>query len=138
LNEQVDCVVSMTRRILLVDDEKDQVYVIKESFEKLFSKDYSIVPAYSGEECLKILSEITPDLIILDIMMPQMNGWEVFDRLKANPSWQNIPIIILTARTDGFAEHAGNSIADDFIKKPIDIVELKSRIDHILDKSKIQ
>jgi two-component system response regulator VicR len=122
----------MPKKILLVDDEKDQVYVIQKAFEKLFSDDYEIIPAYSGKECLSKLENITPDLIILDIMMPEMNGWEVFDKLKAHQSWQNIPIIILTARTDGFAENAGGTIADDFIKKPIDISELKSRIDHVL------
>lgn len=122
----------MPKKILLVDDEKDQVYVIQKAFEKLFSEYYEIIPAYSGKECLSILETATPDLIILDIMMPEMNGWEVFDKLKAHQSWQNIPIIILTARTDGFAENAGGTIADDFIKKPIDISELKSRIDHVL------
>jgi len=66
-------------------------------------------------------------------MMPEMNGWQVFDKLKAHQIWKEIPIIILTARTDGFAEHAGGSIAEDFVKKPVDINELKSRIDHVLN-----
>jgi two-component system alkaline phosphatase synthesis response regulator PhoP len=69
-------------------------------------------------------------------MMPKMNGWEVFDRLRANPEWKNIPIIFLTARTDEFAEHAGALIAEDYIKKPIEIKELKTRIDNVLKRTK--
>ena len=68
--------------------------------------------------------------------MPKMNGWEVFDRIRANPSWKDIPIIFLTARTDEFAEHAGALIAEDYIKKPIEIKELKARIDNVLRKAK--
>jgi DNA-binding response OmpR family regulator len=66
--------------------------------------------------------------------MPDMNGWEVFDKLKANPLWKKIPIVFLTARTDGFAEETGEFIADDYIKKPIDVKELKTRIDNVLRK----
>jgi putative two-component system response regulator len=117
------------KKIMLVDDEKDQIFFIKTSFENLFGKEYTFVPAESGEKCFEILNKKNiPDLILLDIMMPKMNGWEVFDRLRANPSWKNIPIIFLTARTDEFAEHAGALIAEDYIKKPIEIKELKTRM----------
>jgi len=122
---------------MLVDDEKDQIFFIKTSFENLFGKEYTIVPAESGEKCFESLNKKNiPDLILLDIMMPKMNGWEVFDRLRANPEWKNIPIIFLTARTDEFAEHAGALIAEDYIKKPIEIKELKTRIDNVLKRTK--
>jgi len=122
---------------MLVDDEKDQIFFIKTSFENLFVKEYTIVPAESGEKCFELLNKKNiPDLILLDIMMPKMNGWEVFDRLRANPEWKNIPIIFLTARTDEFAEHAGALIAEDYIKKPIEIKELKTRIDNVLKRIK--
>ena len=122
---------------MLVDDEKDQIFFIKTSFENLFGKEYIIVPAESGEKCFELLNKKNiPDLILLDIMMPKMNGWEVFDRLRANPEWKNIPIIFLTARTDEFAEHAGALIAEDYIKKPIEIKELKTRIDNVLKRIK--
>ncbi len=125
------------KKIMLVDDEKDQIFFIKTSFENLFGKDYTIVPAESGEKCFELLNKKNiPDLILLDIMMPKMNGWEVFDRLRANPEWKNIPIIFLTARTDEFAEHAGVLIAEDYIKKPIEIKELKMRIDNVLKRTK--
>jgi len=125
------------KKIMLVDDEKDQIFFIKTSFENLFVKEYTIVPAESGEKCFELLNKKNiPDLILLDIMMPKMNGWEVFDRLRANPEWKNIPIIFLTARTDEFAEHAGALIAEDYIKKPIEIKELKTRIDNVLKRIK--
>jgi CheY-like chemotaxis protein len=125
------------KKIMLVDDEKDQIFFIKTSFENLFRKEYTFVPAESGEKCFELLDKKNiPDLILLDIMMPKMNGWEVFDRLRANPSWKNIPIIFLTARTDEFAEHAGALIAEDYIKKPIEIKELKTRIDNVLKRTK--
>jgi CheY-like chemotaxis protein len=125
------------KKIMLVDDEKDQIFFIKTSFENLFGKEYTIVPAESGEKCFESLNKKNiPDIILLDIMMPKMNGWEVFDRLRANPSWKNIPIIFLTARTDEFAEHAGALIAEDYIKKPIEIKELKTRIDNVLKRTK--
>lgn len=125
------------KKIMLVDDEKDQIFFIKASFENLFGKEYIIVPAESGEKCFELLiKKNIPDLILLDIMMPKMNGWEVFDKLRANPSWKNIPIIFLTARTDEFAEHAGVLIAEDYIKKPIEIKELKTRIDNVLKRTK--
>ena len=125
------------KKIMLVDDEKDQIFFIKTSFENLFRKEYTFVPAESGEKCFELLNKKNiPDLILLDIMMPKMNGWEVFDRLRANPEWKNIPIIFLTARTDEFAEHAGVLIAEDYIKKPIEIKELKTRIDNVLKRTK--
>jgi CheY-like chemotaxis protein len=125
------------KKIMLVDDEKDQIFFIKASFENLFGKEYTIIPAESGEKCFELLNKKNiPDLILLDIMMPKMNGWEVFDKLRANPSWKNIPIIFLTARTDEFAEHAGVLIAEDYIKKPIEIKELKTRIDNVLKRTK--
>jgi CheY-like chemotaxis protein len=125
------------KKIMLVDDEKDQIFFIKTSFENLFGKEYTFVPAESGEKCFELLNKKNiPDLILLDIMMPKMNGWEVFDRLRANPEWKNIPIIFLTARTDEFAEHAGVLIAEDYIKKPIEIKELKTRMDNVLKRTK--
>ena len=125
------------KKIMIVDDEQDQIFSVKTSFEQLYAKEYEIIPAESGKKCFKLLEKnLIPDLIILDIMMPEMDGWEVFDKLKANQSWKNIPIIFLTARSDGLAANAGSMIADDYIEKPIDIEELKSRIDNILKKVK--
>ena len=123
------------KKIMLVDDEKDQIFSIRTGFEQVYPNEYEIIGVESGKKCIELLEKnVEPDLILLDIMMPEMDGWEVFDKIKANQSWRKIPIIFLTARSDGLAKSAGSMIADDYIEKPIDIQELKIRIDNILKK----
>ena len=125
------------KKIMLVDDEKDQLFSIKTGFNEIYPNQYNIILVESGKKCFELLDKnMIPDLIILDIMMPEMNGWEVFDKLRANQKWNNIPVIFLTARSDGLATSAGAMIADDYIEKPIDINELKTRIDNVLNKVK--
>ncbi len=124
------------KKIMLVDDEQDQIFSIKTGFEQEYPKEYEIIAAESGKKCFELLERnVHPDLILLDIMMPDMDGWEVFDKLKANQSWKKIPIIFLTARSDDLAAKAGAMIADDYIEKPIDINELKTRIDNVFNKT---
>jgi DNA-binding response OmpR family regulator len=125
------------KKIMLVDDEKDQLFSIKTGFNEIYPNQYNITLVESGKKCFELLDKnMIPDLIILDIMMPEMNGWQVFDKLRANQKWKNIPVIFLTARSDGLATSAGAMIADDYIEKPIDINELKTRIDNVLNKVK--
>ena len=96
------------KKIMMVDDEEDQIFGIKMALEELYGNEYELIPAKGGMKCIELLknNEI-PDLILLDIMMPEMSGWELFDKLKDNPSWGKIPIVFLTARTDRIAENAG-------------------------------
>ena len=103
--------------------------------ENKYGAEYKIISASNGNECLELLknNEI-PNLILLDIMMPEMSGWEVFDKLKDNQSWKNIPVVFLTARTDRFAKNAGELLADTYIEKPVDIKELTEQIDKILER----
>ena len=119
---------------MFVDDEADQIATIRKVLKDA-DADYELIPAESGKKCFELLknNEI-PDLILLDIMMPEMSGWKVFDKLKENPSWKDIPIVFLTARTDEIAERAGGFLGDDFIEKPVDAEELKGRIDKVLMK----
>ena len=120
------------KKIMVVDDEPDQIYAIKKSLEKADGT-YEIIPANSGAQCLEFLEKNQiPDLILLDIMMPEMSGWIVFDKLKDNATWEKIPIIFLTARSDKIAEKAGGFLGNDFIEKPFDTKDLKSRIDKVL------
>jgi len=71
-------------------------------------------------------------LILLDIMMPEMNGWEVQKKIKDNIKWRTIPIIFLTATTDNTSRKIGSIISEDYIGKPFEIPDLKKRIDKIL------
>jgi len=117
---------------MIVDDEPDQIFTIKTSIEDV-REDFKIISANSGIECIeKLKKNEIPELILLDIMMPEMSGWEVLNIIRENPAWKDIPIVFLTARTDETAENAGKFLADDYIEKPYDIQELINRIDNLL------
>lgn len=120
------------KKIMIVDDNVDLTYVVKKSLEKM-ENGYEVTSANRGKECFELLNEgKVPDLILLDIMMPEMNGWDVFAKLKENAGWRKIPIVFLTAKTDFFSKGLGMIPAHDYIEKPFEIDELKKRIDKIL------
>jgi two-component system response regulator MtrA len=121
----------LKNKILLVDDDVDIGFTVDLTLGK---SGYEIKHVKSGEECIKLLekTEYKPDLILLDIMMPGMNGWEVYRKLKENSGWEKIPIVFLTARVDRTAENAGSFLGDDYIEKPYDPEDLKRRIEKIL------
>ena len=127
------------KKILVVDDNPDILTSIKEGLRALDS-DVEVIPAESGEDCLRLLirEKIKPDLIVLDIMLPKMSGWEVYNRIKERIEWKDIPIIFLTARTDQKAKEIGSFLGEDFIEKPFEIEELKARIDRILERKQNQ
>ena len=115
-----------SKRILIIDDTQDILMVVS---RRLQSWGYEALTASSGEEGLKIAEEQTPNLILLDIMMPKMKGREVCARLKANPKTQRIPVIFLTAL--GLADHVKGGMdlgAADYLVKPFEPGELKKRI----------
>jgi len=115
----------MKPKILIVDDEPVNV----ELLEGYLSKDYDILKAYNGNEALLIVGSTPPDLIILDIMMPGMNGYEVCRRIKGDDKTISIPIVIVTALNEREAKiKAIEAGADDFLNKPIDIYELNARV----------
>lgn len=126
----------MKKKIMVVDDEPDQVYTIQQFFE--FSGKYEVIGANSGMECVEVLKneKKLPDLILLDIMMPERSGWDVFAQLKEKTEWREIPIIFLTALTDEYSKGFGSISADDYIEKPYDLDELKKRIEKVLNKTK--
>ena len=116
-------------KILIVDDEPFNV----ELLEGYLSKDYDILKAYNGNEALLIVGTNPPDLIILDIMMPDMNGYEVCSRIKDDEKTISIPIVIVTALNEKKAKiKAIEAGADDFLNKPIDIIELTARVKSLL------
>jgi len=117
-------------KIMIIDDEKDILssveYVLKAS-------NYEIVTVDNGKECFEILeNEELPDLIILDIMMPVMSGWEIQRKIESNIDWKDIPIIFLTARTTSTAAEMCKRLGADYITKPFDIDDLKKRVIKIL------
>ncbi|MCK5112746.1 MAG: response regulator [Thermoplasmatales archaeon] len=122
------------KKIMVVDDNPDHLHSIKQTIENM-DDDYRVTCASSGIRCLKLLenNEI-PDLILLDIMMPKMSGWEIFYRLKENQLWKNIPVVFCTARSDQMANDTGSFLGDDYIEKPFDIEDLEKRIEKLEKK----
>ena len=124
----------MAKTIMIVDDEPDVLYTIKQGLEKL-NPNYKVVGAESGKKCLDFLeNNQIPDLILLDIMMPGMSGWEVLNRLREKAKWRNIPVVFLTAKTDTFSKTFGITVAMDYIEKPFEIVDVKNRIEKVFQK----
>ena len=122
------------KKIMIVDDKPDMIFSVKCGLED-FSEEYKVIGAGSGRECFDLLKNgQMPDLIILDIMMPKMNGWDVFTKLKEKPEWREIPVVFLTAKTDPYSKGFGKRAATDYIEKPCDIKNLERRIDKILKK----
>ncbi len=121
---------------MIVDDDPAQIFTVEKILEEVEGK-YKVISANSGRDCLQLLknNEI-PDIILLDIMMPEMSGWETLDRLKENKDWRDIPIVFLTARTDKVAENAGRFLGEDYIEKPYEPEDLMRRIDKVLGKHK--
>jgi putative two-component system response regulator len=121
---------SSIQRILVVDDEKMNIELI---CEILKHHRYPFVTASNGTEALEKAAEFVPDLILLDIMMPEMDGYEVCIRLKENPNTKNIPVVMITSLTDRESRLKGLEFgANDFISKPIDNTELMIRVRNLL------
>jgi len=112
-------------KILIVDDEKDIANLLSYNLEK---EGFSTVKAYDGEAALKMVKMQKPDLIILDLMLPKINGLDVCRALRRNPETASLPIIMLTAKGDEVDKIIGLELgADDYITKPFSIKELIAR-----------
>lgn len=117
------------KRILMVDDVATNLICAAE----VLKSSYDITMARSGKEALLLLKGMTPDLILLDINMPEMNGYQVMEKLKENPDTSEIPVVFLTAELDQESEVKGLKMgAMDFLRKPFEPEVMKSRIDNIL------
>jgi two-component system sensor histidine kinase/response regulator len=118
------------RKIWIVDDEQSQRIQIE---SMLIRKDYEINLLASGEELLDKLSETAPDLIILDLIMPGLDGFEICKRIKANSQFQHIPIILVTVLDSKKVLPQGIEVgADDFLQKPVSKIELRARVRSML------
>ncbi len=113
-------------RVLIVDDQLSA----RQTLEALLSEEgYELFFAANGVEALAAAQEIEPDVILLDVMMPVMNGFQVCQRLRANPRLAEVPVIMITALDDHEARLQGFEMgADDFLNKPFDRAELRARV----------
>ncbi len=113
------------KKIMIVDDNITNLTVAKKALEA----SYTVVPVPSGKKALELLEKITPELILLDIEMPEMNGFQVLEKLKETPNTKDIPIIFLTAKDDHGSELEGlKKGAVDYVTKPFSIPLLLQRI----------
>ena len=113
----------MSKKILIVDDEEDVLYIIRRILSK---KGYTISEVKSGEECLEVLKKDKPDLIIMDIMMPGLDGWETTRKIKTDESTKDIPVSMLSVKDDSedVRKSFEYSFADEHLGKPIDFSTL--------------
>ena len=127
---------SEKKRILVVDDDPDLVESVS---MKLMSENYSVTKAYDGVEAWDKIKQERPDLIILDVMMPRKNGYELCDELKKSEEYKDIIVVLLTAVADAvtstsFTHMDGKTtLADDFIPKPIELDRLMEMVKENLE-----
>ncbi len=117
-------------KILIVDDDEDIRHLLKYNLDK---EGFTAYQASNGIECLEKIQEVKPDLVLLDVMMPEMDGIEVCEHIKADPKNKHILICFLTARNEDYSQIAGlEAGGDDYVAKPIKPKVLISRINAIL------
>jgi two-component system alkaline phosphatase synthesis response regulator PhoP len=127
----------MAKKILIVDDDPDLVEAVSTILE---SKGYAVVAAYGGVEGLKKARTERPDLIVLDVMMPDKDGYAVCRELKADEKYRSIPILLLTAvvaniPTSKYTQQMGMEMeADDYVDKPVEPSELVRRVEALISK----
>ncbi len=120
------------KKILIVDDEQDIVESLKFVLE---ASDYVCYCAYNGEDGLRLAKEIVPDLMILDVMMPKINGFKISRLLKFDNKYKNIPILMVTARTQEEDKLIGEETgADEYITKPFELDDIVKKVDSYLKK----
>lgn len=119
--------------ILVVDDEYDLVRLVRYNLEK---EGYSVLTAYDGKEALRLIDQHMPALVVLDLMLPDMPGYEICKRIKDNPKTELIPVIMLTARSSEDDKIAGfQAGAEDYVVKPFSPRELVYRVKAMLSRT---
>lgn len=123
----------MPKEILIVDDELDVVVPIQFLMEQ---QGYSVMIAQRGEDALDFIYQYKPDLVLLDIMLPGIDGWQVCEIVRLNPNYRDIKIIFLTAK--GRKEEIAKGLAlgaDDYITKPFSNADLVAKVKRLLEKN---
>jgi DNA-binding response OmpR family regulator len=120
-------------RVVCVEDEPEMIDLIKLILTR---KGYEVHGANGGVAGLKLIQEVKPDLVLLDLMMPEMDGWQVYQQIKADEETQEIPVIVVTAKAQNIDKVLGLHIAkvDDYISKPFSLQELVDRVEKVLER----
>ncbi len=121
----------MPKKILACDDEKHIVRLVQVNLERA---GYQVVTANDGKEALQVVADENPDLVVLDVMMPYMDGFEVLQNLRRNPTTRDIPVIMLTAKAQDTDVFKGwQSGVDCYLTKPFNPIELLAFVKRIFD-----
>ena len=123
------------KRVLCIEDEPEMIDLVKLILGR---KGFEVTGANGGREGLATIAREKPDLVLLDLMMPDMDGWEVYQQLKAHEALKTIPVIVVTAKAQSIDKVLGLHIAkvDDYITKPFGPQELLDSIDKVLERGK--
>ncbi|MFH1783304.1 MAG: response regulator [bacterium] len=125
----------MSARILLVDDEKKIAEIVKMRLE---ASGYEVILAYDGAEAIEKVKTEKPDLVVLDLMLPKIDGYKVCRVLKYDEAYKKIPIIMFTARTLEYDKELGGKVgADAYVTKPFDAPVLLAEIERLLKRQEI-
>lgn len=119
------------RRIVYIEDEPEMIDLVRLILTR---KRYEVIGAGGGREGLDVIRKNNPDAVLLDLMMPDMDGWEVYQQLKADEATRSIPVIVVTAKAQSIDKVLGLHIArvDDYISKPFSPTELVESLDKVL------
>jgi DNA-binding response OmpR family regulator len=123
-----------SKRILCIEDEAEMIDLMRLILSR---KGYDVSGAAGGQEGLEKVRAEMPDLVLLDLMMPDMGGWEVYQQMKADEKMKDIPVIIVTAKAQSIDKVLGLYIAkvDDYIAKPFSPSELVDSVEHVFRKA---
>lgn len=123
----------MSRTVLIVDDEE---YIVTSLEYVVKSAGYEVAIAHDGEQAMEKVTAIVPDLLILDVMMPKLDGFEVCEKIRANPLWKSIRIIMLTAKGRDSEREKGMSLgADAYMTKPFSTRDILKQVVDLLGDS---
>ena len=118
--------------VLVIDDDPVIVRLLQVNFDM---EGFEVVTAADGEEGLRLARELSPDVVVCDVMMPKVNGLEVVEAIKGDPATRHIPVILVSARAQSAEVQSGLDVgADDYVTKPFDPLDLVERVNAALSK----
>jgi two-component system response regulator VicR len=121
------------KKVVCIEDEPEMIDLVKLILGR---KGFELTGAMGGRDGLEAVRRIKPDLVLLDLMMPDMDGWEVYQQMKADEELKDIPVIVVTAKAQSIDKVLGLHIAkvDDYVTKPFGPQELLQSVERVLDK----
>ncbi len=122
-----------TRKVVCVEDEQEMIDLIRLILGR---RGFEVLGANGGVRGLELIRAELPDIVLLDLMMPEMDGWQVYQQLKADPATEHIPVVVVTAKAQNIDKVLGLHIAkvDDYISKPFSLQELVDRVEAVLER----